>query len=212
MLCGRVARQTFLKYSFWCCRLEFFIRNGKLWKWSELLGWSGTRQWSKPGLSFWGTRSVWTRIVSFINSSFGNWDIYSEQYLNRNFQNFENVAASPQVPFSNVSQFGGSFLDPSQTSGNIYGQADFGQQKSYTGNEFDDEPPLLEGLSIDETQKLISWNSNDFRLSELGINPQHIMQKVSTKRRCVLNRWRESTSFRRLTRTQCFKFDTEQLK
>lgn len=29
-----------------------------------------------------------------------------------------------------------------------YGKSDFGAQKSYTGNEFDDEPPLLEGESL----------------------------------------------------------------
>lgn len=68
----------------------------------------------------------------------------------RNFQTFENVApiASEQAPYTNVppSQFGGSFLDPSQSAaGNLYGQSEFGQQKAYTGNEFDDEPPLLEG-------------------------------------------------------------------
>lgn len=34
-------------------------------------------------------------------------------------------------------------MDPMQS----YGKTDFGVQKSYTGNEFDDEPPLLEGES-----------------------------------------------------------------
>lgn len=49
--------------------------------------------------------------------------------------------------YSNIPppQYDGSFLDPSQApTGNLYGQSDFGQ-KSYTGNDFDDEPPLLEG-------------------------------------------------------------------
>lgn len=34
-----------------------------------------------------------------------------------------------------------SFLDPMQS----YGHSDLGQQKSFTGNDFEDEPPLLEG-------------------------------------------------------------------
>lgn len=74
----------------------------------------------------------------------------TENSISRNFQSFENaapaVSAAPtQAPYSNVppAQFGGSFLDPSQAAP-IYGQ-EFGQEKTYTGNEFDDEPPLLEG-------------------------------------------------------------------
>jgi hypothetical protein len=74
----------------------------------------------------------------------------------RNFQSFDNVAptttmtTAPMNPnsYTNISpqSFGsGDFLDPTQSpSANLYGQADFGQ-KSYTGNDFDDEPPLLEG-------------------------------------------------------------------
>lgn len=54
-----------------------------------------------------------------------------------------------QATYSNVppTQFGGSFLDPSQAAP-VYGQGDFGQQKTFTENEFDDEPPLLEGKNI----------------------------------------------------------------
>lgn len=68
----------------------------------------------------------------------------------RNFQSFESTAPieATQAPYSNVApaQYGGSFLDASQPAANsFYGQGDFGQQKAYTGNEFDDEPPLLEG-------------------------------------------------------------------
>lgn len=66
----------------------------------------------------------------------------------RSFQTFENAApiAPTQAPYANVApaQFGGSFLDPSQATP-IYSQGDFAQQKTYTGNEFEDEPPLLEG-------------------------------------------------------------------
>lgn len=70
----------------------------------------------------------------------------------RNFQTFDTnpsvVAPEVQQTYSNVppTQYGGSFLDASHApTGNIYGQSDFGQQKVYTGSEFDDEPPLLEG-------------------------------------------------------------------
>ena len=87
-------------------------------------------------------------MSDFVNLSF----VYLKRDLNfRNFQSFENTAPTEptQAPYANVepSQFGGSFLDPSQpASSSFYGQgADFDQQKSYTGNEFDDEPPLLEG-------------------------------------------------------------------
>lgn len=70
----------------------------------------------------------------------------------RNFQTFEAAqpaVADPHQPYANIppNQFGGSFLDASQTSSaGLYGQNDYGvQQKAYTGNDFDDEPPLLEG-------------------------------------------------------------------
>jgi len=90
-----------------------------------------------------------------------------------NFQTFDAappVVADVNQPYSNIpqNQFGGSFLDPSQTSSaGRYGQGDFGQQQGYTGTgtDFDDEPPLLE---------------------ELGINPQHIVQKTLS----VLNPFR----------------------
>jgi hypothetical protein len=74
--------------------------------------------------------------------------------FHRNFQTFDNTAQASTAPahdhnlYANVppAQFGGSFLDPSQTaSSGLYGQGDFGQSKAYTENEFDDEPPLLEG-------------------------------------------------------------------
>jgi hypothetical protein len=75
-------------------------------------------------------------------------------------------AATPnQAPYTNVppAQYGGgSFLDPSQTA-SMYGQGDFSQQKAYTENEFDDEPPLLEGNKIirhiDMTQISTTKNS-----------------------------------------------------
>lgn len=78
----------------------------------------------------------------------------------RNFQSFDNVAASTAPTsaatmtstnpnsYANVSPpqgYGGSFLDPAQApAGNLYGQTDFGGN-SYSGGDFDDEPPLLEG-------------------------------------------------------------------
>jgi hypothetical protein len=72
--------------------------------------------------------------------------------LLRNFQNFDSGAQAQTLhdpnPYANVppAHYGGSFLDASQAPNMMYGQADLGQQKaSYTGNEFDDEPPLLEG-------------------------------------------------------------------
>lgn len=75
--------------------------------------------------------------------------------MHRNFQTFDNQAQAPaaQTQDNNLyanappGNYGGSFLDPSQTTSSLYGQGDFGQ-KSYTGNEFDDEPPLLEGKLI----------------------------------------------------------------
>lgn len=103
-----------------------------------------------------------------------------------NFQSFDNTAdpsltaptsASPPMTtaaaapntYANLPppQYGGSFFDPSQApaAGNLYGQSDFGGKTAYDGGEFDDEPPLLE---------------------ELGINPQHILQKTLT----VLNPFR----------------------
>ncbi|CRK86391.1 CLUMA_CG000178, isoform A [Clunio marinus] len=86
------------------------------------------------------------------------------------FQTFENTQqpSGTQITYTNVppGQYAGSFLDGSQAAtGNLYGNTEFGEQKTYTGNEFDDEPPLLE---------------------ELGINPQHIIQKTLS----VLNPFR----------------------
>lgn len=61
--------------------------------------------------------------------------------LNQN-QNFEMQYASNN-----------SFLDPMQP----YGHSEIGQQKSYIGNEFEDEPPLLEGTIIKINSQNISW-------------------------------------------------------
>lgn len=66
-------------------------------------------------------------------------------FVQRNFQNFNQT--TPQQPGQPNQSFdqqyvnNSSFLDPMQP----FAQTDLGQQKSYTGNEFDDEPPLLEG-------------------------------------------------------------------
>jgi hypothetical protein len=37
-----------------------------------------------------------------------------------------------------------------------FDHADLGQQKSYTGNEFDDEPPLLEGKRNGNEKKSVN--------------------------------------------------------
>lgn len=43
---------------------------------------------------------------------------------------------------------------------NVYGQPNVAEQKTYTGNEFEDEPPLLEGKYwIDQSIELISFNT-----------------------------------------------------
>lgn len=98
----------------------------------------------------------------------------------RNFQTFENVAPIVQpnqagYPNDQPSQFGGSFLDASQAAPNsFYGQSDYGQQqKSYTGNEFDDEPPLLEGKINPTTwwEKQNKTNRIDFRFSRVRDQP-----------------------------------------
>lgn len=77
--------------------------------------------------------------------------VHVKLFIFRNFQTFEAPQApvvDPHQPYVNVppNQYGGSFLDTSQIPpSGLYGQGDFGQQAAYTGNEFDDEPPLLEG-------------------------------------------------------------------
>lgn len=83
-----------------------------------------------------------------------------------NFQTFDTAAQQPNANYNaysppNYASGQSNFLDPMQG----YGQSDINQQKSYIGNEFEDEPPLLE---------------------ELGINPQHILMKTLS----VLNPFR----------------------
>ncbi|KAH8377689.1 hypothetical protein KR093_006637 [Drosophila rubida] len=84
-----------------------------------------------------------------------------------NFQSFDNT--QPSVPpnydanYSNAPNQGlGGFYDPTAYTDNAYAQDKSfnqagGAAGAPTGNEFDDEPPLLE---------------------ELGINPNHIFQKT----------------------------------
>ncbi|XP_034474488.1 protein YIPF5 [Drosophila innubila] len=84
-----------------------------------------------------------------------------------NFQSFDNtqtsVPPSFDAPYSNAPNQGlGGFYDPTAYTDNTYAQdKSFNQTgaagATATGNEFDDEPPLLE---------------------ELGINPNHIFQKT----------------------------------
>ncbi|KAL7045531.1 hypothetical protein ACKWTF_002250 [Chironomus riparius] len=82
-----------------------------------------------------------------------------------NFQTFDASSQQSNAPLNYtqptypVNQ--APFFDPMQA----YGQPDINQPKSYEGNEFEDEPPLLE---------------------ELGINPQHILMKTLS----VLNPFR----------------------
>lgn len=63
----------------------------------------------------------------------------------RNFQTFDTSAppSHPNLNYVPPSYAGGqaNFLDPMQP----YGQADMNTQKTYIANEFEDEPPLLEG-------------------------------------------------------------------
>lgn len=83
----------------------------------------------------------------------------------RNFQNFENtptnVPPNYDVNYSSGNAGGmSSFYDPTTYAApNPYEQDKAGYKPGggNTGNEFEDEPPLLE---------------------ELGINPNHIFQKV----------------------------------
>ncbi|XP_073835284.1 yip1 domain-containing 1 [Musca autumnalis] len=84
-----------------------------------------------------------------------------------NFQNFENTPTNVPPNFDlnyppNTNNTGmSSFYDPNAYAPNPYDQNDKGGYKAggggNTGNEFEDEPPLLE---------------------ELGINPNHIFQKT----------------------------------
>lgn len=84
----------------------------------------------------------------------------------RNFQSFDNTQPTPG-PNYGYPPVGGpqGYYDPTASqayTGEIF-TPDMGKQPAYNpvgSNEFDDEPPLLE---------------------ELGINPNHIMQKVSFK-------------------------------
>ncbi|CAO1360416.1 unnamed protein product, partial [Diamesa tonsa] len=92
-----------------------------------------------------------------------NFDMPDQFGQELNFQSFENTPNTAPVapmPYANVPppQYGGSFFDPTTAMppANVYGQPNVAEQKSYTGNEYEDEPPLLE---------------------ELGINPNHILQK-----------------------------------
>lgn len=72
----------------------------------------------------------------------------------RNFQTFESNANPQSAPtYANVPPqapvgYGGPFLNPSAPiASNMYDQPD-AKQKSYGGDsQFDDEPPLLEGIS-----------------------------------------------------------------
>lgn len=73
-------------------------------------------------------------------------------FIFRNFQSFENTPNTAPVapmPYANVPppQYGGSFFDPTTAMppANVYGQPNVAEQKAYTGNEYEDEPPLLEG-------------------------------------------------------------------
>lgn len=84
-----------------------------------------------------------------------------------NFQSFDNtqptVPPNFDAPYSNPPNQGlGGFYDPTAYTDNTYAQDKSFNQASgaggtATGNEFEDEPPLLE---------------------ELGINPNHIFQKT----------------------------------
>lgn len=85
--------------------------------------------------------------------------------IKRNFQNFENTQTSVppnyDLNYPNTNNAGiSSFYDPNAYAPNPYEQNDKGFKAtgSTTGTEFEDEPPLLE---------------------ELGINPNHIFQKVN---------------------------------
>uniref|UniRef100_A0A1I8P2W5 Uncharacterized protein n=1 Tax=Stomoxys calcitrans TaxID=35570 RepID=A0A1I8P2W5_STOCA len=78
------------------------------------------------------------------------------------FQNFENTQTSVppnyDLNYANTNSSGmSSFYDPSAYSQNAYDQSDKRfKAGGSVGNDFEDEPPLLE---------------------ELGINPNHIFQK-----------------------------------
>lgn len=65
--------------------------------------------------------------------------------FHRNFQTFDPAAQTLHANsnYSPPNYAGGStaYLDPVPS----YGQSDMNQQKSYIPNEFEDEPPLLEG-------------------------------------------------------------------
>ncbi|XP_030384304.1 protein YIPF5 [Scaptodrosophila lebanonensis] len=81
-----------------------------------------------------------------------------------NFQSFDNTQSSVppnyDPPYNNPGQNQGlsSFYDPTAYTENTYAQdKSYKQGGDGAGNEFDDEPPLLE---------------------ELGINPNHIFQKT----------------------------------
>ena len=52
---------------------------------------------------------------------------------------------------------------------NVYGQPNVAEQKTYTGNEYEDEPPLLEGKYWIESISEINWlqYSNIFQNLEL---------------------------------------------
>lgn len=118
--------------------------------------WDGQGQSQNQDFNFEMPDQFGQELWDFHQSSDGPEMILVLTFLLRNFQNFDNAAQAPAAvthdhnPYANVppAQYGGSFLDASQTSSNMYGQADFGQQKAYTGNEFDDEPPLLEGMQV----------------------------------------------------------------
>lgn len=86
-------------------------------------------------------------------------------WFHRNFQRFDAAPGTdPSQIDPSTQAYAGSFYDPTPAyGGGIYNPQDnhqyYGGENGGGANEFDDEPPLLE---------------------ELGINPNHIMQKVST--------------------------------
>lgn len=86
-----------------------------------------------------------------------------------NFQNFDNSQTTTLPPdYNSVPNYStNSFYDPNAYTSNIYSNEKGFNSGVGGGSEFDDEPPLLE---------------------ELGINPNHIIQKTLS----VLNPFRET--------------------
>lgn len=95
-----------------------------------------------------GGEELWVTFKRLVN-------VISLNIPDRAFQSFDPTfqpQASPaQGLYANVppnQNFGGSFLDPSQSASMLSGPSEFGQENAYSGNSFDDEPPLLEGKNI----------------------------------------------------------------